>query len=555
MIPVPDLLHAKPRGKADDRHLLELLEMAFLGRNEGREIDLAVAQAPPLGSSWTPDYFAEDLFLDDFLSRLSVIPVGENAYPMHAPFLKRVLSLPPTDVESIRLRQAILREMESDPEILASVEDLYRQLVCLLDLFKTAHTQTLLDTATHRIDTLRQVLIVIQQMDEEFSGSSSALRRLHETSLRIQQTHEFEKLTALLDHEDHLARIDLQVRIGADGRIRNLEIREFEANKENRYYRAPLWRWLDLLKLRYEGMSSNAREMVNRLIHRVYLEIAPSLSTLMQLLGHLEVYLVTRAFAKMVEQHGLEVCLADMVENGRLELEQLFNPLLLGQGAPPVPCDIAPGFDDAVVVVTGPNSGGKTRLLQALGLAQVLGQSGLYTPARAARLRIAHGSFASLVHQDAADLSEGRLGTELIRIRTLFQGVGGRSLILLDELCSGTNPSEAAEIVAIVLRLARKLTPVAFITTHFLDLARHLEDDPPIDRLEFLQVEIDEEEKSTYQFVPGVATTSLALGTANRLGVSFERLSTLIDERLEREGNGADAPVLQASSDCTSSSK
>ena len=115
-------------------------------------------------------------------------------------------------------------------------------------------------------------------------------------------------------------------------------------------------------------------------------------------------------------------------------------------------------------------------------------------------------------------------------------------MILLDELCSGTNPSEAAEIVAIVLRLARKLSPVAFVTTHFLDLARHLEDDPPIERMEFLQVEIDGEEKSTYQFIPGVAATSLALGTANRLGVSFERLSSLIDERLEEEAAVATAP-------------
>ena len=48
----------------------------------------------------------------------------------------------------------------------------------------------------------------------------------------------------------------------------------------------------------------------------------------------------------------------------------------------------------------------------------------------------------------------------------------GQPMILLDELCSGTNPSEAAEIVAIVLRLVRKLSPVAFVTTHFLDLAR-----------------------------------------------------------------------------------
>jgi len=535
MIPVPDLLHAKPRSKPDDRHLLELLEIAFLGRNEGREIDLAVAKTPPLDSSWTPEFFSDDLFLDDFIQRLSVIKVGENPYPMHTPFLKRVLSHPPTDIETARFRQAILRELDSDPSILESMEDLYRQLVYLLDLFKTAHTQTLIDTATHRLDTLRQVLGVIHQMDRKFEGSQSGLHRLHEMARRIQKTTEYEKLTALLDHEDHYARIDLQVRIGADGRIRNLEIQEFEADQENRFYRTPLWRWLALVRLRWNGLSSNSREMVNRLIHKIYLEIAPSLSTLMQVLGHLEVYLMTRAFARAVRANGLEVCLADVEEEGRLVLRQLFNPLLLGQNGAPVPCDITPDCDDAVVVVTGPNSGGKTRLLQALGLAQVLGQSGLYTPAREARIRIARGTFASLVHQDAADLSEGRLGTELIRIRTLFHGVGSRSMILLDELCSGTNPSEAAEIVAIVLRLARKLSPVAFVTTHFLDLARHLEDDPPIDRMEFLQVEIDGREKSTYQFIPGVATTSLALGTANRLGVSFERLSVLIDERLNAE--------------------
>ncbi len=535
MIPVPDLLHAEPRAKPDDRHLLELLEIAFLGRNEGREIDLAVAQTPPLDSTWTPDFFVEDLFLDDFIQRLRIITVGENPYPMHTPFLKRVLSQPPNDLETIRLRQSILRELESDPAILESMEDLYRELVYLLDLFKTAHTQTLIDTATHRLDTLRQVLKVVHQMDQAFEGSQSGLRRLHEAARRIQKTSEFETLTALLDHEDCRAHIDLQVRIGADGRIRSLEIKKYEANEGNRFYRTPLWRLLDLVRLRWNGLTSNSREMVNRLIHKIYLEIAPSLSTLMQVLGHLEVYLMSLAFARTVKAHGLEVCLAEVEDEGRLVLRQLFNPLLLGQNEVPVPCDITPDCDDAVVVVTGPNSGGKTRLLQALGIAQVLGQSGLHTPAREARLRIARGTFASLVHQDAADLSEGRLGTELIRIRTLFHGVGSRSMILLDELCSGTNPSEAAEIVAIVLRLVRKLSPVAFVTTHFLDLARHLEDAPPIERMEFLQVEINDQEQSTYQFVPGVATTSLALGTANRLGVSFELLSALIDERLEAE--------------------
>ena len=81
------------------------------------------------------------------------------------------------------------------------------------------------------------------------------------------------------------------------------------------------------------------------------------------------------------------------------------------------------------------------------------------------------------------------------------------------------------------LRLLRKLSPQAFINTHFIDLAKNLEVEPPIGDLEFLQVEIDEQQASTYQFISGVATTSLAVGTAQRLGVDFERLALSIDER------------------------
>ena len=63
---------------------------------------------------------------------------------------------------------------------------------------------------------------------------------------------------------------------------------------------------------------------------------------------------------------------------------------------------------------------------------------------------------------------------------------------------------------------------------------------PPIGDLEFLQVEIDGEQSSTYQFVSGVATTSLAVGTARRLGVDFERLAAAIDERTGSGSGPAD---------------
>ncbi len=513
--------------------------MAFLGRNESRSIDEGLRDIPLPEPTWQAEFFVNDLYVKEFLRGIGEVTVNDRDYPIHVPFVLRVLSQPPLDAATIAFRQAIVVEIESDPVIRARVETLYADLVTLLDQLKSTHTQTLLDSTSLRLDALRQLHQVINYMMSEFSEASSGLRRLHEVALEIKASPENQTLEALLDYEDNYTRLDLQIRIGADGRIRNLEVDELADNDGNRFYSSPWTRWLAMIRLRWRGVNFTQRELVNRVVHDVYKKIAPSLSTMIQVLGHLEVYLVTREFATRARAAGFEVALAEVKEDQGMALRGLFNPLLLQTQGPPVPCAVAPVSAEAVTILTGPNSGGKTRLLQALGLVQVLGQSGLYTSAAAARLPLASSMFASLVHQDGADLTEGRLGTELLRIRSLFQSITPRTVVLLDELCSGTNPSEAAEIISMVLRLLRRVSPVAFITTHFLDIAKNLEIDPPIEDLEFLQVEIDDVQSSTYQFVSGVATTSLAVGTARRLGVDFDRLAAAIDERV-----GSESPVV-----------
>ncbi len=197
----------------------------------------------------------------------------------------------------------------------------------------------------------------------------------------------------------------------------------------------------------------------------------------------------------------------------------------------PVPTDLVMEGPAPIMLITGPNSGGKTRLLQAVGILQVLAQSGLYAPCARARLPLVKGLFASIVELDRADQSEGRLGTEMMRLRTLFETVPDGSLILLDELCSGTNPSEAIEIVDVVLRLLRQIDPIAFVTSHFLDFADTMQRSPTVADLGFLQVEVDSDRGATYRFVPGVATTSLAVGTARRLGVAFDELERDLEKR------------------------
>jgi DNA mismatch repair protein MutS2 len=265
-------------------------------------------------------------------------------------------------------------------------------------------------------------------------------------------------------------------------------------------------------------------ELVDRLVMGLYAEIAPAMARALQASCHLEVYLASMGFAQLAGSRGLRVCLPSLEPSAAVQLENLYNPLLLPLMDRPVPSDLSLTSDSPVTLVTGPNSGGKTRLLQAVGIAQVLGQSGLYVPAASGRLPLASSLFASIVEVDRADQAEGRLGTELVRLRTLFETVPPGSLVLLDELCSGTNPSEAIEIVSMVLTLLRRLRPVSLVTTHFLDFAQGLHADGTHDGLGFLQAEVDGDGGPTYRFVEGVASTSLAVGTARRLGVAFEDL-------------------------------
>jgi DNA mismatch repair protein MutS2 len=526
--PIPDLLHRDPHLVVDEEALIDLMGLAFLGRDLGTAFGDALAEAELRESAWNPEFFARDLFIEDFVRSCSNLTIGGATYPANQRFMRRILANVPVELETIELRQAVLRELDDDPRIRRRFEDLYRALFALLSLFGTPGYQGSLDTAAIHLEILRQSKAVIDRMSRDFADAVSGLRRLHETGAEMQETREYRTLSDLLEYEGGMADLDLRIRIGGDGRIRRLRVDEIAENESNQFWKPPWRRFRERLRFIAGGYDFSRKELMNRLVNHVFTDIAPALIPLVQLIGHLEFYLCNLKFKEDAAARGLEVSLAEIDGDRPVEMTGLFNPLLLQQATAPVPCDIHNGSPAAIVLVTGPNSGGKTRLLQALAWSAVLGQSGLYAPAERLRIPVISGLFLSLVENESADQTEGRLGRELVRIRSLFEQMRVGSMVVLDELCSGTNPSEGVEVFAMVLHLLRRVEPTAFVTTHFLDFARSLEEAPPVPSLEFLQVSLDEDQSSTYQFVPGVAPTSLASLTAARLGVTFERLSALI---------------------------
>ena len=443
-----------------------------------------------------------------------------------------MLTTPPADLEAVRCRQGALRELQEKVAVQAAAGELLVRTSGLMALLRASRDDARLEPVRFRLDVLRSLRLVIEIMVEGFADSTSVLRRLHDFGEQVQDSDAYRRMVALLDHEAGMATLQLEAVLGASGRLRHLEIRGVSEAKRNPFYRGPLRRWWDRLRMVSRSYRIASDELVDRLVMGVYADIAPAMARALQASCHLEVYLASMGFAEVSRARGLATSLPTVEPVASLQLERLFNPLLLPLMERPVPTDLEMDRETAVVLITGPNSGGKTRLLQAVGLAQVLGQSGLYTPCASGRLPLVSSLFASIVEFDRADQAEGRLGTEMVRLRTLFETVPPGSLVLLDELCSGTNPSEAIEIVGMVLSLLGRLRPVALVTTHFLDFAHDLYAARSHDGLGFLQAEVDGDDGPTFRFVDGVASTSLAVGTARRLGVAFDDLEQRLANRI-----------------------
>jgi DNA mismatch repair protein MutS2 len=274
------------------------------------------------------------------------------------------------------------------------------------------------------------------------------------------------------------------------------------------------------------GYRASTAELLSRLVDGIFSELEPYVVFFFQLIGDIEVYLAALGFRRRAAAAGLSVCLPELGDAGPRSFVGLFNPWLVVEGRPCTPAELELERGAHLVFITGPNSGGKTRLLQALCLCQLLGQSGLFVPAARAELRWSTGLFASLIEHAEIDAAEGRLGTELARIRRVFERLRVGTMVVMDELCSGTNPSEGEALIELVLEALYELSPQAFITTHFLEFAARLAAVSPQHR--FLQAELDAHEQPTYRFTDGVARTSLAHRVAERLGVTRESLRALI---------------------------
>jgi DNA mismatch repair protein MutS2 len=464
----------------------------------------------------------------------------------------RVLSAPPDDGASIAFRQAILRDLSEHTNLRADAFRTYKQLTGFWQLLEASYIGQRLDPVRRRVEILRSIVEIIEGLSKAFRGATSGLRRLPEWAEEVRGSVSYRRLAELVEHEERAGVVDLSVQLGRDGELRRFEIVRVETPTGGPFRSSRLGRILGRLRLWFLGYRVREDEVLSRLVNTVFEAVQTDVTGLFGVLGDLEIYLGALGFADLAKAKGLAVCLPEIAGSGERRgrsVRRLFNPFQLMERFPPTPCDLVTE-GDAIVIVTGPNSGGKTRLVQALGLMQVLAQAGLFVPAESASLPHNQGLFVSLHAAPRPDQPEGSLGSELLRIRQVFEELDVGGMAILDELCSGTNPSEGEEIFELVLELLAELGAQAFITTHFLQFAARLDRDRKVQNLEFVQAELDSQDRPTYQFARGVASTSLANQTARRLGVTREELRALIQKKKNRES--ADGPPISGTGEPSS---
>ncbi len=543
---IPDLLYPKAKVRVRGRVLAEAVTFAFA---TGGSLGDVLGQTRVGASDFSPNCFARDLFLEDFVRDFMRVEIDGKERDLNAGYLTRVLTHPPPSPEVVEFRHEILRELET-PKWRRAAESAWQRLDLLRGHFESPGFSQRVHPIHRRLEILRLIKGAFEGLADDLEGCRSPLGRIREFATSVRRSDGWRDLCQLLDYEENLATVEMSVRVGYDGQLRGFEIVRAQENRANPLHQSPWGRLYSHLVALLRGYRFREREILGRLVEHVFEGVQEAVLLGFQLLGDLEFYLAGLGLRDRAQGAGLQMCLPsflDLAETTKTRFERLFNPFLLGEERPPVPCDL--GADvDALVVVTGPNSGGKTRLLQGVGLAQLLAQAGTFVPARCAEVAWTNGLFVSLIQEASADQREGRLGTELIRIRRMFEQLSCNSLVILDELCSGTNPSEGEEIFELVVELVAKLEPQAFITTHFLQFAERLEAEAPVPGMCFLQVQLDERLRPTYQFIPGVAKTSLAKQTAERLGVTREALLELVDEKLRKRSDDPRADSITGAS-------
>jgi DNA mismatch repair protein MutS2 len=225
-----------------------------------------------------------------------------------------------------------------------------------------------------------------------------------------------------------------------------------------------------------ELQDAEAEEVARilRELSRLVAQHVPELSSALVVAGALDVLVAKRRFASRFDCRRPEPA-----SDGALELLKARHPLLVHRKVSVVPLDMRFPDDAQVVLISGPNAGGKTVVLKTVGLLALMYNAGMYVPAASGtRMPVFGKVFADIGDEQSLDSDLSSFTAHVGRLKEILDKADAESLVLIDEIGSSTAPEEGAALAVAVLEALRDRGVKSVVTTHFGALKVFAQDEP-----------------------------------------------------------------------------
>ena len=266
---------------------------------------------------------------------------------------------------------------------------------------------------------------------------------------------------------------------------------------------------------RIRALEAEQRDEVERILFELTETLRPLREEMIASLEALIALDVLYACARFAEELGCAPAAFVPAHEG-FSLRDARHPLLLARGGAVIPFDLEMSATERTLLLSGPNTGGKTVLLKAVGLISALAQSGIPVPVGAeSRVPVFDDCFADIGDEQSIQASLSTFSAHLRNLGEILAGATAESLVLIDELGSGTDPAEGAALGAAILDALTARGVFTIATTHLGALKLLATENPGVvnGSLQFDSVAL----APTYRLVKGIPGRSYGLSIARRL--------------------------------------
>ena len=527
---------------------------------------------------------AHDLGLHEILTAFT--PSRE-----HQQQIQNLFSHLPRDPEVIAYRQAVLEDLLANPELVERFTSLLPVIDSLYEAsYHSEREMIWLHAVVWRAGELQNMIDCFEGVGDillsvEGRIKSDGLRQLHEEVRRAQNDPKYQSLLKELPVLLSKLRGSASITIGVnlDASLRPIQATLLSVN-DKPFTGQSLLNRLFGVQTNREGITplhSVPKQSTDIPLHiptdplmvplfadlanvleKTAIPIADELRQYADLHGHLFTdlrpalifYLGAVRFIRRFQTLGLPMCRPQIAaaEERICEVKDSYNVHLLlkhmdaeeTKETAIVRNDLHLGPDGHILILTGPNSGGKTTYMQGAGVIHILAQLGCYVPGEQAIISPLDHLFTHFPIEEKAELDTGRLGEEAMRLGKIFERVTRHSLVLLNETLSSTSFSESLYLAQDLIRILRRVGARAIFATHLHELANKVdelnESVPGASKIvSIVSSPVESEEqanedgvKRTYRLeVRPPLGQSYAREIAARYGISYEQLENVLSER------------------------